>query len=322
MNIRKIILLSLLFLTALAACKDDDDQGENNYWGESKIRVKSIVGENAIWGKYELQFNYFPDGRLENAWRFDQADRRDTLGRFVVNYDTDYHLFQILDYVVNIDADSVKVLQDLYPETYKDTLKHRRAIRTLYLVEMENNNWDRWNYRPRRNTGSGTQFNSSYVNVSSQLQRLEKSPEGKPLVIRCNEDVFGDGGENYNYERSIIKYEFTYDGGEMVSGIVAKPDSYSETSWSKLYDISFSSYSGVLTGVDSDRYKMRRSAKKVVIAEPGKNITYTLNDDGLAIKMETSDGETATITYENGSGNFAELYATPLDRVFGKVWVK
>ena len=55
MNMRKIILLSLLFFTALAACKDDDDRGGNNYQGDSNIRVKRIIGENKVWGKYELE---------------------------------------------------------------------------------------------------------------------------------------------------------------------------------------------------------------------------------------------------------------------------
>ena len=67
---------------------------------------------------------------------------------------------------------------------------------------------------------------------------------------------------------------------------------------------------------------MRRDSKQAVIALPGENITYTLNEEGLAIKMETTTGESATIEYETGSGNFSELYATPLDRALGKVWVK
>ena len=62
MNMRKIILLSLLFFTALAACKDDDDRGGNNYQGDSNIRVKRIIGENKVWGKYELEFNTGPTG--------------------------------------------------------------------------------------------------------------------------------------------------------------------------------------------------------------------------------------------------------------------
>lgn len=67
---------------------------------------------------------------------------------------------------------------------------------------------------------------------------------------------------------------------------------------------------------------MRRSANTVVIAEPGVNTTYTLNDYGVAVKVENTDGETAIIEYEQGSGNFSELYATPLDKILGKVWVK
>lgn len=83
-----------------------------------------------------------------------------------------------------------------------------------------------------------------------------------------------------------------------------------------------SNYAGILVGVDNEGYKMRRGSNKVVVAEPGKNTTYTLNSQGLAVKVETTDGETATIEYENGYGNFAELYATPVDRCLGKIWVQ
>ncbi|MFR3331313.1 MAG: hypothetical protein ACLTSL_14395 [Odoribacter splanchnicus] len=306
---RKIILLSLLFVIALAACKDDDDQSRNSYQGDSKIRVKRIVGENEVWGKYELEFNYRPDGRLEKVWRFDVTDR-DTLGHFAVKYEAEDFTFSVVDYVLRIDADSI------------GTLKHRRSFQTLYSTRLEEGRWAKTVLRPRRNTGSGTMFDPSYINVFSQQIALEESAEGRPVVIRCYSDEYGDGGENNKYERTIAKYEFNYEGDDIVSAQIYKPDSYSVTSWTKLDEITFSFYSGILTGVDNAAYKMRRSSKKVVIAEPGKNITYTLNDEGLAIRIESTDGETATIEYENGSGNFSDLYATPLDKILGKVWVK
>ena len=321
MNMRKIILLSLLFFTALAACKDDDDRGGNNYQGDSNIRVKRIIGENKVWGKYELEFNYRSDGYLEKVWRFDEA-KRDTLGHFSVKYEAGDFTFAIVDYVLHIDADSIRTLQSQYPGTYQDTLKHRRSFQILYSTRFEEERWEKTVARPRRNTGSGTMFNPSYVNVSSQKIALEEGAEGKPMVIRCYSDEYGDGGENNTYERLITKYEFDYEGNDMVSALIYKPDSYSVTSWTKLDEISFSFYSGVLTGVDNATYKMRRSSKKVVIAEPGKNTTYTLNDEGLAIRIESTDGETATIEYEDGSGNFSDLYATPLDKILAKVWVK
>lgn len=108
----------------------------------------------------------------------------------------------------------------------------------------------------------------------------------------------------------------------MTEGIVYYPDTYNAASWTESWRLNFTHYSGVLTGVDSDTYKMRRGGHKVVLAEPAKNTTYTLNEYGLAIEMENTDGEVATIEYEDGSGNFSELYATPLDRILGKVWIK
>ena len=121
---------------------------------------------------------------------------------------------------------------------------------------------------------------------------------------------------------SVYKYEFAYDGNNIVSGVKWLPDSYSDSSWSKSLDISFQTFSGVTVSVDCDHYKMRRSGNKVVVAEPGRKITYTLNERGLAVKFETSDGETATIEYEEGNGNFSELYAMPLDEALGKVWIR
>lgn len=324
MNSLKLIWWPLLCLFILAACQDDDENQDGNYINTSKMRVKRIVGENAHWGKYELEFTYRADGRLDRVWRIDPTvtEVRDTVGSFYVEYDVDFHKFQIMDYVLNIDADSVNVLKEAYPESYEDTLRTRRVARMYYSTQLENGQFVARKFRPRQNTGSGDMFNTAYVNVSSQTQMLETTASGQPLVIRCYDDVYGTGGENDQYERTVSKYEFTYEGDEMVSGASYKPDSFSETSWTKLKEMSFSHYSGILTGVDADFYKMRRNNTTVVIAEPGRNITYTLNAEGLAVKMETSDGESATIEYENGTGNFSELYATPLERTLGKVWVK
>lgn len=324
MNIKKLIILLCLFIIALTACEKDNDQ-DNMIYNNPKSRVKRIIGENKLWGKYELEFNYRPDGRLDKVWRFDGEENQsavDTFGYFTVEYDIDYHKFQIYDYVLNIDADSVKVLQDLYPATYEDTLRDRRVSRLFYSTIWEDNHFITKTYRPRRNNGTGSMFNTSYVNVSSQTQIPEISPEGNVVVIRSMEDIYGNGGYNNEYTRTIYKYEFTYEGKNMVSAVCCKPDSFDETSWSKLEDFTFSYYLSFLTGADNNHYKMRRSGNKVVIAEPGKNITYTLNDIGLAIEMITTDGDTAKIEYEEGYGNFSELYATPLERTLGKVWIK
>ena len=322
MNIRVWILGLLIGLLPFGSCKKDEGDGiesDVSYKNESPVRVKRIVGENKIWGKYELEFHYRPDGLLEEVWRFSDLPYigvRDTLGRFSIEYDVDYHAFSAIDYVLTIKEDSVAKLQSLYPETIVDTLKVRLRERVLYSSTLSKGFYTEKKCRPPLDVWG------EYINLSSQTQIVEKNQAGEPLVIRCYNDVFGLGGDNEKYERTVSKYEFIYTGNDMVEGIVYCPDTYSETSWTELWKLSFSHYSGVLTGVDSDRYKMRRSSNTVVVAEPGKNTTYTLNDYSLAVKMENTEGETATIEYEEGCGNFSDLYATPLDKVLGKVWVK
>lgn len=307
----------------LSACQNDDQGGKNS--GKIAVRIKRVVGENAFWGKYELLFDYRADGRLNNAWRLDRNKEHvipDTVGSFTVEYDLNYHHFEINDYVLNIDADSLGKLQRLYPDTYEDSLRIRRVGRVRYSTLLEEGHFKIQKNRPRRVTGSGNHFNTNYINVSSQTQIPEYNAHDQLLVVRCYNDVFLNGADNSEYERTVTKYEFYYDGDEAVSGALYRPDSFNKDSWSKLGDFTLSRYSGILTGVDSDEYKMRRSSNRVVVAEPGRNVTYILNEQNLAVKMETTDGETAIIEYENGNGNFAELYATPVDRFLGKIWIQ
>lgn len=322
MRIQIWILGMVIGLLSFYSCNDDDEDGDDVngiYVNESPVRVKRITGENKVWGKYELEFNYRSDGLLKEVWRFGNlpyTEKRDTLGHFTAEYDIDYHEFYVIDYVLNIKKDSVDKLKELYPEAIADSIKSRLWKRTLYKTSLSEGFYTMNQARPPKDVWG------DYINVASRTLMVENREDGRPLVIRCYEDIPGFGGDNGEYERSVCKYEFIYAGDDIVEGIVSFPDTYSGTSWTPSWKLSFSHYSGILTGVESDSYKMRRSANTVVIAEPGVNTTYTLNDYGVAVKVENTDGETATVEYEQGSGNFSELYATPLDKVLGKVWVK
>lgn len=302
------ILGILIGLLSFYSCNDDENnsgvEGNGIYTNGSPMRVKRIVGENQNWGQYELQFHYRPDGLLEQVWRFGNipyTETRDTMGGFSVEYDVDYHFFQVIDYVLNIKEDSINVLKALYPEHIADTIKSRLWNRVLFTSILSEGSYAVTKARPPKDVYG------DYINVSAQTLMVENREDGKPLVIRCYDDVPGIGGDNSEYERTVHKYEFSYAGDELVEATVYTPDSYSETSWRRLWKLAFCHYSGVLTGVESDSYKMRRSGNTVVVAEPGINTTYTLNDYGLAVKVENTDGETATIEYENGSGNLSDL---------------
>lgn len=323
MKMRIWILGILIGLLSFYSCNDDENnsgvEGNGIYANGSPLRVKRIVGKNQNWGQYELQFHYRPDGLLEQVWRFGNipyTETRDTMGGFTVEYDVDYHYFEVIDYVLTIKEDSINKLKTLYPEHIADTIKSRLWERTLFTSTLSEGAYSVTKCRPPLDVWG------DYINVSAQTLMVENREDGMPAVIRCYDDVPGIGGDNGEYERTVHKYEFSYTGDELVEATVYTPDSYSETSWRRLWELAFSHYSGVLTGVESDSYKMRRSGNTVVVAEPGINTTYTLNNYGLAVKMENTDGEMATIEYENGSGNFSDLYATPLDKILGKVWIK
>ncbi|MEG2556743.1 MAG: hypothetical protein RSA53_11740, partial [Odoribacter sp.] len=255
---RKLILLSLMFCVALAACNDDEGTDSMSYAGGSSKRVKRITGENSVWGKYRLEFNYEYDGILKDGWRMD-AKTGDTTGVIKVDYDLNYYLLSIVDYVPGIDADSVAVLKKMYPDTWMDTLRAHRTEQTLCSVELKEGRLTKKFSRPRRDPDSGKGYNPKYVQVISNTQMPELA-DGKPVVIRCYDNVFGSGADNDNSvsERTVSKYEFAYQGGDLVNGERYFPNTDRETSWRKVSEISFSSYSGIVTGVESDTYKMRR----------------------------------------------------------------
>jgi hypothetical protein len=317
---RKLILLSLVFCSFFMGCQDDEDSVLKEYAGSASKRVKRIVGQNALWGEYCLNFCYNEDGTLKEAWRMD-SETGDTLGTISVKYDPNYYLLSIIDYVSSLDPARLPELQKNYPDTWKDTVRNARSEQVLCSVELKDGLLTKILKRPRRYVGGGSNYDVSYVDVSTTVQ-IPEGNNGKITVVRCLEYVNGAGGNSDETERTVSKYEFTYAGDDLVGGTQYFPDSYRETDWKKGMELGFTVYSGILTGVECDVFRMRRGGNQVVVAEPGKTYTYTLDEEGLALRMETSDGEEAMFEYEAGSGNFYGLFAMPLDRVLGKVWVR
>lgn len=323
---RKLILLSLIFCGAFIACHDDDDSNVAEYAGASvSQRVKRISGEYSAWGKFQMEFSYEEDGRLKEGWRVN-PETGDTTGKVIVEYDLNVRTITFQDYIPGLDDDGIARLKEMYPDTYRDTLIAVRRVQTLFSVKMdEDGNMTKTVSRPRRDVGgngSGDTYVTTYVKVSKHKQ-IPESANGHLTVIRCFDNEYGTGGNNNSVvTQTLSKYEFAYDGNALLSGVRYFPDPYGETSWRKAFDFGFKCHSDVVVDVDSENYKMRRSTNRVVVAEPGVNYTYTLNDEGLAVSLEMSTGDRFTFEYEAGSGNFYELYAMPLDRVLGKVWVR
>ena len=108
MRIRTWILGIVIGLLPFYSCNDEEDNGTDGnetYANESPLRVKRITGERQDWGQYELQFNYRPDGLLEQVWRFGNipyTETRDTLGEFSVEYDLDYYNIAVIDYFLSV----------------------------------------------------------------------------------------------------------------------------------------------------------------------------------------------------------------------------
>lgn len=320
---KRAILILWAFAALFTACNDDEDATDiTGYTGKANRRVKCITGENSIWGKYRLEFSYLKDGRLKEAWRTD-AETGDTTGVFTTRYDADYFLLTMTDYLPGYTEERVEELKQKYPDTWQDSVRAKRQELKLCSVELKEGKLTKQIYRPRQNVGgNGSAYNVTYVHVSDHIQIPDPEVTGEPSVIRCYDDVFGSGGDNNTKERTLSKYEMVRTNGEVVNIIRYLPDFYTPGTWKKENEMTVSHHNGTLTSIEGDTYKMRHGAGKAVVAEAGRTTTYTLGSDGLAIGMTTSDGATATFEYEEGNGNFSELYALPLERVLGKVWIR
>ena len=111
---KSILLLLAVFVVLFAACDDNDgDAGLTSYAGKADRRIKSITGENNVWGKYRLDFSYMEDGRLKEGWRTD-AETGDTTGAVTVRYDVDYFILTVTDYVPGVDEKTAETLKEMY----------------------------------------------------------------------------------------------------------------------------------------------------------------------------------------------------------------
>ena len=147
---KSILLLLAVFVVLFAACDDNDgDAGLTSYAGKADRRIKSITGENNVWGKYRLDFSYMEDGRLKEGWRTD-AETGDTTGAVTVRYDVDYFILTVTDYVPGVDEKTAETLKEMYPDTYLDTLRARRQDMTLFSIELKDGEFTKKLYRPRR----------------------------------------------------------------------------------------------------------------------------------------------------------------------------
>lgn len=323
---KKIILCSvILFIACFVSCKKSNDEDKNTV-AKNEYRVKRIEGKNEMWGEYQLLF-YYSNEKLDSVWRCDlNGDilKRDTLGSFSFSYKKESSI-SISDRVLNIDADSVERLKIEFPNSYLDSLRHRRGSLNLYYKKFDPaKSTETYNrYTPREDVGVGKDFNNKYLNVLEKRNLFEYNNEGKIVVIREFYKTYNPNvDENDQFETEIYKYTIDYNGEHVAVVKYFVQDSHNDASWNELDHYRLNYENNKLLSIDGKRYNMSRSGDKITVNENGEITVYTLDSNGNAVSVIYPDGSYAKMEYEKGAGNYASVIYPQIDYLLGKSIIK
>lgn len=314
----------IVLLAAAGICfgSCSDNKGEDESGSRNSFRVTRVSGDNAQWGPFELLF-YYSGERLDSVYRRN-TETRDTLGRFTVKYENTSNTLSIVDYVLNIDADSVARLQKAYPQSYTDSLRRRRVSRTLYTNTVyPSDNYSLSSlYRPREDVGTGEDFNNSYVHVSYVRTLWEYDNAGRMKVLRRFVDTYVQDELNTDYDRAVDKYEFTYSGNGPSEAVYYVQDSYVEESWREMMRCAYTYSGSRLSRIEGNGYSWDLSGTALTITDSEGATQCTVDANGNITSATLPDGSTLAIEYEAGHSNLTQLLYPPDITLLGKNLLK
>lgn len=255
--------------------------------------------------------------------------KRDTAGYYSMSINGTISISSIIDRVLNIDADSVERLKEIAPTTYQDSLKRRRANRTLFtktvnsegtpFIKVENVS----RFKPRADFGLGKDFNNTYFANKKDVYMYEYNSNGQPIKVRIFHTDYPteDSRDAVTY---VEKVEFTYSDDKVVSANFFKTNSASEESWQKTDTYNYT-YDGdrilsIKGGTHNASYTYTNNEVQLNINGDITKITY--NSDGYISKIEYSDGSWVKATYQEGEGNYAQTNTTIFDKLFYLPYIK
>lgn len=332
-----IILVVFVSCYAVSCNKTTDSIGKEDTTPQlNSHRVKRIVTKGIGEEDYQILFNYDKTGMLTYAFRCGMKEeviqpdpiddtiilkpyiKRDTLGYLSKGKNTAGNLFTISDYVINIDKDSVARLKAQYPESYLDTLKKRRTMRTRFQYTAAIKNDIEESFFPRTDFGVGMEFNNQYLKESKNVYLYEYDRENRLVVARYVNYKYNPNIKlNDKFDKITYKTEFSYSDKQLVTADLYKLAIDGVESWEKYDSYHYSYSNGELTNISGTNYNLTRSVDNITIVNNGITEIYTFNDDGYITKIEYSDGKLIEIEYEEGNGNFGNLYMTTYSKMLG-----
>lgn len=314
-------LIYMFFLLAvLGACSDNNEK--NITPGQRQphaMRVKKITGYNEYWKEFTLEMSYV-NNKVVAIDRFSKTGRQ--MGDLNIKREQGKIHYELRDYVPSIDADSIarldQALQGLHGAgnyNLEDSIpltSTRVMLLTLQTTEGVVMSQQFTYYQPTTDFGTGSAFRPVYSTKNREAFVYEYGDKGSVQTCRILEDVM-DPENAQSYTRTGYKAEYEFAGDEVKGCAISQAGQY-ENNWNLLRNLTYNYAGNELVSITGDGYSLQRSnaGGKLSVTENGVITNYTLNEQGLPVKIEEANGRVMNIEYEPGDGDF-EIF-TRIDR--------
>ncbi len=288
MTTKHFALLISLILLLIACNKDDDDSGSIE-----DDRIKEIVRSNKETGVEvaRITINYDANNRLTEVTEYDSIAAQNKV-LFSVNYD---------DVIETIAYDEGE-----FNEKLLVTLENDRTIRRE-IHAWNFSNWitesiSEYSYSDNKLVYS---FQTLFTNlIGSEANRAIAFVYENELLTTVNDTIYYDDG----LSRSIGKTEIQYDGNSVTE--LAEYDYYNSGSEEGFILSDKEIFSYDINKIFIDKYENTYSGEEF----RGTN-EYTISDKGSLLSFLPYDSPYETnFIYEEGKGNFRDIFYSPIDR--------
>lgn len=302
----------------------------------SSKRVKTISGENDIWGKFEYHMNYDEDTNLlTSSYRTDED--QDTVGYITfTSYSDVSFMFSVYDVVINIHQDSISAIDDSLKTTIgqgKYTLKDsiykyhsnselRFSATTYIYTDRRPYKSVLKYYEPEEMASDAIEdFTSDYVNTFVLTENYEYNLDGRVIVNRRFDEHINDPADADDNEIFAYKEEAVYDDDKLVYLTIS--DLTAGESFSAFQELDYTYSGDNISSITGGGYSrtFTYSGNTTTYVDNGETYTYTTNDDGLVTRIVYPNGNYMDFTYEDGTGmiewlvpQFDKFVFTPFTR--------
>lgn len=281
---------------------------------KNAYRVTKITGTSTYWGDFTLIMNYDRE-QLENAFRINSQG--DTVGQIsITRYSSTSIKYSILDYIPNIDPDSIHRMDERFKILYgsghyslwDSVPKVARAIMEQDIYLYPDGRMERQisrTYKPRKDVGiTGINFNNNYILLTTVYNTYEYDWDSNIHINRIMSDIH-DPDDKDLYERSLYKDEIIYSKGLLKGVISYAANNGSSFKENNRYNFSYNGHQ--LTAINGTNFTRQFAYKdsKLTLTTNGAETQYEFDENGYVTKINDGQGNIFNITYEAGNGNFS-----------------